>query len=93
MSDERERVEQAERTPEQIRAEIALTREELGQTVAAAAAKTDVKAQAQKKADEVKAQARAKLEDAQELAKRNPMSLALTATALALLVLWRARRG
>jgi chromosome segregation ATPase len=41
--------------PEQIRAEIEETRRELGETVAALSAKTDVKTQAQAKVEEVKA--------------------------------------
>ncbi len=40
--------------PDQIREEIAATREELGDTVEALAAKTDVKAQARQKMDETK---------------------------------------
>jgi ElaB/YqjD/DUF883 family membrane-anchored ribosome-binding protein len=43
--------------PEAIRAEIEETRRELGDTVAALSAKTDVKAQAQARVDEVKANA------------------------------------
>jgi len=49
--------------PEQIRAEIEETRRELGDTVAALSAKTDVKAQAQAKVDEVKANAAEKKDD------------------------------
>ncbi len=41
--------------PEEIRAEIDETRRELGETVAALSAKTDVKAQAQERVDELKA--------------------------------------
>jgi uncharacterized protein YdbL (DUF1318 family) len=51
------------RTPEQIRADIEETREEVGDTVEALAAKTDVKAQARAKADEIKANARAKADE------------------------------
>jgi hypothetical protein len=46
--------EQNGRTPEQIRADIEDTRRDLGDTVEELAAKTDVKAQAQAKADEIK---------------------------------------
>ena len=46
---------QTERTPEQVREEIERTREELGDTVAALAHKTDVKAQAKRATDETKA--------------------------------------
>jgi hypothetical protein len=42
------------RTPEQLRAEIEETRQDLGETVEALAAKTDVKTRARAKADEVK---------------------------------------
>lgn len=50
-------------TPEEIRAEIEDTREQLGETVAALSAKTDVKAQAQHRVDEIKAQAAEKKEE------------------------------
>jgi hypothetical protein len=46
-----------EQDPEQIREDIAQTREELGDTVAAMAEKTDVKQQAQVKAEKLKGQA------------------------------------
>ena len=42
------------RSPEEIRADIKETRRDLGDTVEELAAKTDVKAKAQAKADEVK---------------------------------------
>jgi hypothetical protein len=58
-----------EKTPEEIRAEIDGTREELGDTVEALAAKTDVKAQAKAKVDEVKSQAQAKADEARTKAK------------------------
>jgi len=41
--------------PDQIRAEIEQTREELGETVAALSAKTDVKARAKERIEETKA--------------------------------------
>jgi transposase-like protein len=96
-----------ERSPEQIRAEIEETREEMGETVAAVAAKTDVKAQAQAKVEDAKQQAQAKVEDAkekakaampespaeaQQLAKENPKPLAIAGAVLALIVLWRLLR-
>jgi ElaB/YqjD/DUF883 family membrane-anchored ribosome-binding protein len=43
-----------ERSPEQIEAEIEATREELGETVAALADRTDVKKQAKRKAAEAR---------------------------------------
>jgi ElaB/YqjD/DUF883 family membrane-anchored ribosome-binding protein len=58
-----------EKSPEEIRAEIGETREELGDTVAAVAEKTDVKKQAKAKVDDVKAQASAKADEAKDKAK------------------------
>ena len=59
------------RSPEEIRADIEQTREEVGDTVEALAGKTDVKAQANRRVEEIKAnlhakadQAKAKLADA-----------------------------
>jgi len=49
--------------PEEIRDDIEQTRDELGETVAALAAKTDVKQQAHAKADELKEQAGAKAQE------------------------------
>jgi hypothetical protein len=49
---------------EEIKQEIERTREHLGETVEALAAKADVKARAQAKAADVKAQAQAKAADA-----------------------------
>ena len=57
-----------ERSPEQIEAEIAATREELGETVAELADKADVKKQAKKKVAETKAKATAKSEELKEKA-------------------------
>ena len=48
------------RTPEEIRVDIEQTREEVGETVEALAAKTDVKAQARQRAEAIKAGAKAK---------------------------------
>jgi chromosome segregation ATPase len=59
----REAPEDQQRTPEEIRADIAQTREEVGDTVEALAAKTDVKAQAQNKIDEIKSNVRAKTDE------------------------------
>jgi ElaB/YqjD/DUF883 family membrane-anchored ribosome-binding protein len=55
--------------PDEIRTEIEQTREELGETVAAVAEKTDVKGQAQAKAEEMKEQAAAKARELGEKAK------------------------
>jgi uncharacterized protein YdbL (DUF1318 family) len=51
------------RSPEDIRADIAETREEVGDTVEALAAKTDVKAQAHARVDEVKGNVKAKADE------------------------------
>jgi hypothetical protein len=47
-----------QRTPEQIRADIEHTREELGETAAALAEKADVKAHVHDRVEETKARAR-----------------------------------
>ena len=54
----------ATREPEQIKADIEETREQLGETVEALAHKADVKAQAREKVDETKARFRHTAEDA-----------------------------
>jgi ElaB/YqjD/DUF883 family membrane-anchored ribosome-binding protein len=54
------------RSPDEIRSDIEQTREELGDTVEALAAKTDVKAQAQAKIDDVKQQAKAKVDEVKQ---------------------------
>jgi ElaB/YqjD/DUF883 family membrane-anchored ribosome-binding protein len=61
--------ETSSRDPAEIRVEIEESREELGETVAAVAEKTDVKKQAQAKADELKSQAGDKAEEAKAKAK------------------------
>jgi ElaB/YqjD/DUF883 family membrane-anchored ribosome-binding protein len=57
------------RNPAEIREEIEETREQLGETVAAVAEKTDIKKQAQAKKDELKEKASAKAQDAKEKAR------------------------
>jgi DNA-binding XRE family transcriptional regulator len=87
--------------PDQLRGEIAETREELGQTVEALAAKADVKAQAREKVDETKAQAQEKVNEAKqqvnqgvEQAKQKPqIPVAAGVIALLLLVLLLRRRS
>lgn len=54
-----------DRTPEQVREEIEQTRAELGDTVAALAEKTDVKAQAHQAVDDVKASVTGKVSSIQ----------------------------
>jgi hypothetical protein len=51
------------RSPEEIRADIEQTREEVGDTVEALAAKTDVKAQARERIEEIKGNVRAKADE------------------------------
>jgi ElaB/YqjD/DUF883 family membrane-anchored ribosome-binding protein len=62
MSDQ----EQKDKTPDEIREEIAATREELGDTVEALGAKSDVKGRAQAKVEDVKADAKAKVTEVKE---------------------------
>ena len=93
-----------ERTPERIEADIERTRRELGDTVAAVAAKTDVKAQAKAKVYEARERVRHKKdalaakapdsagEGAQKLArlvKSNRRPLMIAAAALAVFALGR----
>ena len=74
--------EQAQQTPEQIRAEIERTRRELGDTVDALSHKTNVKEQARLKKDEV-----------QERVSSNPVpAIAVIGGGLVLLLLLRMRR-
>jgi hypothetical protein len=82
-----------ERSPEQIRADIDKTREELGDTVEALAGKTDVKAQANAKVEEVKAAAPESPQEAQAMVKQNPKPFAIAGGVLALFLLWRWRRS
>jgi ElaB/YqjD/DUF883 family membrane-anchored ribosome-binding protein len=56
-------------SPDEIRAEIQETREELGDTVEALAAKTDVKAQARQRVEEVKENVQAKRDEFTHKAK------------------------
>lgn len=68
-----------QRTPAQIEADIAQTREQLGETVEALAAKADVKGQAKQKVDETKQQARAKIDDAKQSAQATPAKVQASA--------------
>jgi hypothetical protein len=60
---------QETRSPEEIRADIDKTREEVGDTVEALTAKTDVKAQARERMEEIKGNVRAKADEAKAKAK------------------------
>ena len=66
--------------PEQIRHEIDETRRQLGETVAALAEKTDVAAQAKRKARETKASVQQKRRDALSGVKQASPQSAVTAT-------------
>jgi hypothetical protein len=80
--------------PEALREEIAHTREELGDTMAALSEKSDVKAQASAKADELKAKAQEVTETARAKAQENPKPFVLGAAGVlvALVLLRRLRR-
>ena len=56
----------SQRSPDEIRNDIEQTREELGETVEALAAKTDVKAQAHARIDDVKQQAKQKVDEVKQ---------------------------
>ena len=61
-----------QKSPEQLRAEIEEVRTDLGDTAAALAAKTDIKARAREKAAELKRSAAAKKNDVLSKAGRSP---------------------
>jgi len=61
---------ESQKTPEQLRAEIEETRENLGDTVEALAAKTDIKTRARERADELKSSALLKKEELLSKVKR-----------------------
>jgi len=67
-----QQLDDSQKTPEQLRAEIDETREDLGETVEALAAKTDVKTRARERADELKSSAVHKKDEL--LAKVKPSS-------------------
>ncbi len=90
------------RESEEIKADIETTREDLGDTVEALAEKTDVKAQAKKKATETKEQTQAKVDRATssaksavselpEKVKTNPVPFAAAAVGV-LAAVWVLRR-
>jgi Protein of unknown function (DUF3618) len=61
-----------EKSPEQLRAEIEDVREDLGDTAAALAAKTDVKTRAREKAEEIKRSAIGKKDELLSKTGRSP---------------------
>ncbi len=89
----------AERSPEEIRAEIEGTREELADTAAALALKADVKGRAQDRVQEIKSDVKEKVADVtpdspgdaaqsvQSAAKRNPVPTAAIGAAVIVLAL------
>lgn len=68
-----------DRTPEQVREEIEQTRVELGDTVAELAAKTDVKAQAQRTVDNAKATVTGKAREVKDSAGAKKEEITTTA--------------
>lgn len=79
--------------PDQLRGEIAETREVLGETVEALATKADVKSQAKEKVEEQKARAQAKFGEATERVKEKPAPVAAVAGGVVALLLLALRRG
>jgi hypothetical protein len=69
MSSAAEQQAEATRSPEEIRADIDTTREQVGDTVEALAEKTDVKAQVQQRVETVKGNVRAKADEARTKAQ------------------------
>ena len=85
-----------QRSPEEIRREIASVRGDLGNTVEALAAKADVKARARERVEEIKTGAREKAPRAADpermvaVARQNPLPLAVAAALLAGVLIGRA---
>ncbi|MFF0216026.1 DUF3618 domain-containing protein [Streptomyces vinaceus] len=75
-----------DRSPDELRDQVERTRDELGKTVEALAAKADIKAQAKQKAAHVKDRAAA-------AARTNRTPLLLIAAAAAVILLVRRSRG
>jgi hypothetical protein len=90
-----------QRSPEEIRADIEQTRAEVGDTVEALAAKTDVKARAQERVEEVKETVREKARDATpapvqrggqqfvDTARANPAPFVAAGLVVLAVILWR----
>jgi Protein of unknown function (DUF3618) len=83
---------QADRSPDEIRDDIETIREELGDTVEELAAKTDVQARAQAKAEDLKAEASRRAHESLEVARRNPAPIAAAGLLLVTAFIWT-RRG
>jgi vacuolar-type H+-ATPase subunit E/Vma4 len=73
--------------PQQLEAEIERTRERLGETVEALAAKADVKARAQQKATEMAGRLQSKANQAKQQITQRPVTVAVAAAAAGALVL------
>jgi Protein of unknown function (DUF3618) len=73
--------------PQQLAAEIERTRERLGETVEALAAKADVKARAQHKAGQLTGQLKSKANEAKRQITRRPIPVAVSVGAVGALVL------
>jgi ElaB/YqjD/DUF883 family membrane-anchored ribosome-binding protein len=87
------------RTAADIRADIAETREELGDTVAALADKADVKKQAKARVEEVKSDVREKVESVKEsgagavkATNRNPTGVIAAGLTVGIVLIWAMRR-
>ena len=76
-------VTEEQKSPEQLRSEIAQTRSDLGDTAAALGAKTDVKGRAKERAQEIKENVAAKTPPSPETLKRNPVPTAAIGALLA----------
>lgn len=70
----------------QLEAEIERTREQLGETVEALAAKVDVKARAQRKAGQLTGQLKSKVDQAKKQIMQRPIPVAVAAGAVGALV-------
>ena len=82
------------RTPEEIRADIEHTREELGDTAAALAQRADVKARAHEKVEETKAKVSHKVDEAKAASPPRPaLAAAAAGGVLIALVALRRRRS
>ena len=73
--------------PQQLAEEIERTRQRLGETVEALAAKTDVKARAQEKANQLTTRLKGKANQAREQIKKRPMPVAASAGAVVAVVM------
>jgi len=80
------------RTPEEIRADIEHTREELADTAAALAQRADVKARAHEKVEETKAKMSHKVDEAKARPQRLGLAAAVAGAVVLGLVVLRRRR-